>query len=175
MSKLLNLKSYNLNPNQGFTLIELLIVIVVMGIIMALVTTNLYGARQRASDSQKKSNLRQLQTALHLYYTNFHRYPNASGNNGFNFYACGVSGNDKCTGTFTAGGAEYLARLPMTPSGQNDFRYYPCNSGDDFRLKVSLQVTSDVEILESQSRCPAATCLGKSLSFGSSDYVLCGN
>ena len=163
------------SESKGFTLIELLIVIVVMGIIMALVTTNLSGARQRASDSQKKSNLRQLQTALHLYYGNFHIYPNAAGNNGFNFYACGISGNDKCTTTFTVGTTEYMARLPLTSSGQNDFRYYPCNGGDDFRLKINLQVTSDVEILESQARCPASTCAGKSLSFSASDYVLCGN
>ncbi len=156
-------------------MIELLIVITIMAILMALVTTNLYGARQRASDSQKKTNLRELKTALHLYYTNFRTYPNAALNNGFNFYACGVSGNDKCTGTFTAGSIEYMARLPMTPSGQNDFRYYPCNGGDDFRLKINLQIISDEGILESQSRCPANTCLGKSLSFGTSDYVLCGN
>lgn len=156
-------------------MIELLIVIVIMGILMSLITTNLYGARLRASDSQKKSNLSELTTALHLYYTNFHRYPNAPGNNGFNFYACGVSGNDKCTGTFTVGSIEYMARLPMTPSGQNDFRYYPCGGGDDFRLKINLQITSDVAILESQARCPASACEGRSLSFGSADYVLCGN
>lgn len=156
-------------------MIELLIVIVIMGILMTLVTINLYGARQRASDSQKKSNLKELKTALHLYYGNFHRYPNAALNNGFNFYACGVSGNDKCVGTFTAGTIEYMARLPLTKSGQNDFRYYPCNSGDDFRLKISLQLTSDLEIRESQSRCPASSCVGKALSFGASDYVLCGN
>ena len=117
---------------------ELLIVITIMGILTALVATNLYGARQRASDSQKKTNLRELKTALHLYYGNFHRYPNAAGNNGFNFYACGVS-------------------------------------GDDFRLKINLQITSDVEIRESQARCPASACTGQSLSFGASDYVLCGN
>lgn len=150
-------------------MIELLIVIVIMGILMSLITVNLYGARQRASDSQKKTNLRELKTALHLYYGNFHRYPNAAGNNGFNFFGCGVSGNDKCIGTFTAGSIEYMARLP------NDFRYYPCNGGDDFRLKVNLQITSDVEIRDSQARCPANTCLGKSLSFGASDYVICGN
>lgn len=162
---------------HGFTLIELLIVIVIMGILAAIITTNLFSARQRAQDSQKKSGLNQLQVALHSYFVNYHKYPNNAGNNGFNFYACGVRGQEQClTGNFTADGVEYMGKLPQTSTGQNDFRYYPCGGGDDYRLKINLDIASDADIAASQLKCPANTCAGQSLSYGvESDYVLCGD
>lgn len=158
---------------HGFTLIELLIVIVIMGILAALITTNLFAARQRAQDSQKKSNLNQLQVALQSYYANYRHYPNNAGNNGFNFFACGVAGQEQCTTSLTADNIEFMAKLPKTTSGQNDFRYYPCAGGDDFRLKINLAIESDADIQDSQNRCPAGTCTGQSLSYGTTDYIVC--
>jgi len=164
-----------INMKKGFTLIELLIVIVIIGILAGVVITNLVGGRERAQDSSKKRNLEQLKIALHLYYTDFGHFPNAAGNNGFNFYACGEPGNALCSNTFTAGNKEYMGKLPKNSGGQNDFRYYSCGGGDDFRLKINLANASDPDAAESQSRCPADTCSGQSLSFGSTDYILCGN
>lgn len=160
---------------KGFTLIEILIVIVIIGILAALVITNLVGGRERASDSSKKRNLEQLKVSLHLYYTDFSHFPNDPRNNGFNFYACGEAGNALCSNTFTADNKEYMGKLPKNSGGQNDFRYYPCNNGDDFRLKINLVNKSDPDALESQSRCPLDTCEGQTLSYGVEDYVLCGN
>lgn len=161
---------------KGFTLIELLIVIVIIGILAGLVITNLVGGRERASDSSKKRNLEQLKISLHLYYTDFGHFPNAAGNNqGVNFYACGEFGTALCSNTFTADNKEYMGKLPKNSGGQNDFRYYPCNGGDDFRLKINLTNKSDPDALESQSRCPLDTCVGQSLSYSAEDYVLCGN
>lgn len=158
---------------KGFTLIELLIVITIFGILTALITTNLAGGRERALDSQKKQNLEQLKVSLHLYYTNFGHFPPPG--NGLNFLACGSSGTTNCTDSFVAGGKEYMAKLPKNSGGQNEFRYYSCNDGDDFRLKINLTNVSDADILESQARCPSDTCAGQSLTFGTTDYVLCGN
>ncbi len=157
---------------KGFTLIELLIVITIMGILAALISTNLFGARERAQDSQKKSNLEQLKTALHSYYANYRNFPAST--NGMTIFGCGVNGTSQCTDSFTAGGVEYLNKFAKSGSFY-EFRYYQCNGGDDFRLKINLTNASDPEILESQANCPANICVGQSLSFGSTDYVLCGN
>lgn len=65
---------------QGFTLIELMIVVAIIGILTALVTVNLQGARERARDAQRKGNLEHIQVALELY-KNDHdpqRYPDDS-------------------------------------------------------------------------------------------------
>ncbi|PIZ67143.1 hypothetical protein COY13_03930 [Candidatus Roizmanbacteria bacterium CG_4_10_14_0_2_um_filter_36_35] len=52
---------------KGFTLIELLVVIAIIGMLSALLLPNFMGARERARDSQRKSDLRQIQKAIELY------------------------------------------------------------------------------------------------------------
>lgn len=164
---------------KGFTLIELLVVIVIIGIIATLVATNLVGGRTRASDSQKKSNLNQLKTALHIYYIDYHKYPTTG--NGLVLNACGTNGTDPCpvcpTADFAAGGVDgclriYADKIDINRTNKRfpDIRYYPCESGDDFRLKIALANTSDSDIAESQARCPAC-----GTTYTSADYVLCGD
>jgi len=159
--------------HRGFTLIELLIVILIMGILAVLISTNLFGARERAGDTQKKSNLAQLKIALQLYYTSFHQYPPTG--SGLSFSACGANGTTNCSNSFTNGSVVFMDKLPKNSGGQYEFRYYRCNSGDDFRLKINIANASDPDISDSQIRCPSSTCQGTSLKFGTTDYVLCGD
>ncbi len=52
---------------KSFTLIELLVVIAIIGTLSALFLPNFMSARERARDSQRKSDLRQIQKAFELY------------------------------------------------------------------------------------------------------------
>ncbi len=52
---------------RGFTLIELLVVIAIIGTLSSLLLPNFMGARERARDNQRKSDLKQLQKALEMY------------------------------------------------------------------------------------------------------------
>ncbi len=52
---------------RGFTLIELLVVIAIIGSLSALFLPNFMAARERARDSQRKSDLKQIQKAFELY------------------------------------------------------------------------------------------------------------
>ncbi len=60
---------------RGFTLIELLMVIAIIGILSAIVLASLNGARGNANDARRISDIRQIQYALEVYYTQNNRYP----------------------------------------------------------------------------------------------------
>jgi general secretion pathway protein G len=60
---------------KGFTLVELLVVIAIIGILMAIVTTSFSGAKQKARDSKRVADLKNIQLALALYYNDNGMYP----------------------------------------------------------------------------------------------------
>lgn len=70
-----NLKFRIQNFKKGFTLIELLIVIAIIGVLATLLMVNFIGVRQRARDAQRKSDLRQIQSALEIYRSDQGSYP----------------------------------------------------------------------------------------------------
>ena len=88
------------NNKSGFTLIELLVVIAIIGLLSTLSILALNQARARARDAKRISDVRQIQTALELYYNDKGDYP----------------------GTVTPGGEikygdnVYLANVPTPPS-----------------------------------------------------------
>lgn len=64
---------------QGFTLIELLVVIAIIGLLSTLAVVALNGARSRARDSRRVSDIHSLQTALELYFADQGGYPIEAG------------------------------------------------------------------------------------------------
>jgi general secretion pathway protein G len=63
---------------KGFTLIELLVVIAIIGILSTLAVVALNSARQRSRDAKRVSDVRQIQTALELGFSETSTYPSGS-------------------------------------------------------------------------------------------------
>lgn len=60
---------------KGFTLIELLVVIAIIGILSSIVMVSLSGAKTKSRDSKRAADIRSIQVALELYYTDYQMYP----------------------------------------------------------------------------------------------------
>jgi len=60
---------------RGFTLIELLVVVAIIGLLASIVLASLNTARQKGRDARRIADLKEIQTALELYYSNHNAYP----------------------------------------------------------------------------------------------------
>ncbi len=63
-----------LKKEKGFTLIELLVVIAIIGTLSGIVLVSLGGARRRARDTNRMTDMRQLATAQEMYYIDNETY-----------------------------------------------------------------------------------------------------
>lgn len=122
---------------KGFTLIELLVVVAIIGLLSTLAVVALGSARLRARDSKRLSDLKQVQTALELYYTDNNAYPTAAtavtlGNGS---YQCLNS-----SGWAAAGCANpYMGLVPRDP-GSNNYQYTSAN-GSRYSISATIEGT----------------------------------
>ena len=61
--------------NTGFTLIELLVVIAIIGLLSSVVLVTVNSARMKSRDLVRIATLKQVETALELYYDKYGHYP----------------------------------------------------------------------------------------------------
>lgn len=122
---------------KGFTLIELLVVIAIIGLLSTLAVVALGSARERARDSRRLSDLKQLQTALEMYNTNANAYPTATNQDlGTGNYACLNSSGFAATGCASA----YMARVPTGPNA-SEYYVYNSASGTTYTITATLEGT----------------------------------
>ena len=123
---------------SGFTLIELLIVIAIIGSLAAMIVINFASQANKARDAERKSDLRQYQTALES-------YANRSGGL-YPVAASPVAVSSLCT----------TLNLSVCPQnvGTPDYQYRSDNSGTKFVLWVTLETkpSDDVYIVCSNGK-----------------------
>ena len=63
-----------MKAKKGFTLIELLIVIAIIGVLASIVLVSMGGARSKARDAVRQADMRQLASAMEMFYGDNDKY-----------------------------------------------------------------------------------------------------
>ncbi|MEN9389805.1 MAG: hypothetical protein RLY61_889 [Candidatus Parcubacteria bacterium] len=116
--------------NKGFTLIELLIVVLIISILAGLLVAviNPAGIRAKARDSQRKADLRKIQSALELYFAEYRAYPGSTG-----------TGINAGSLPLTSG---YMNAIPSSPNGPS-YRYRAGTGSQEYVLAAETEVELD--------------------------------
>ncbi|MDP7368638.1 MAG: type II secretion system protein [Candidatus Pacebacteria bacterium] len=147
--------------NKGFTLIELLVVIAIIGILSSVVLTSLNSARQKSRDAKRIAELRQLQTALQLFYEDNQGYPSA------------LTAANLVT-------PRYTPSIPIPPVGGGDtaYLYSPIGTGcTDYHIGVTLEnenhdvLSGDINAaaISETNQCPDEASATAKTDFTSTD------
>jgi len=120
--------------NKGFTLIELLVVIAIIGLLATLSVVALNNARQKSRDAKRVSDIKQIQTALELYFADNNSYPYAAAavdmGTGSGLILCdtttaGVGFQASTTGCTTT----YMGQVPDDPTTGRAYTYTSLTAG----------------------------------------------
>ncbi|MFA4942030.1 MAG: FISUMP domain-containing protein [Patescibacteria group bacterium] len=124
---------------SAFTLIELLVVIAIIGLLATVSVIALNNARSKSRDAKRVSEIKQIQTALELYYNDQNRYP---------LTAEFISGGEIFS-TSSYGTTTYLAHIPSAPtpadgacSDSENIFTYTSNDGSSYSLTFCLGVNT---------------------------------
>lgn len=120
------MKNLRNKKQTGFTLIELLVVIAIIGLLASVVLLALNSARQKSRDAKRLADMRQLASALELYFNDNSSYPTSA--------AIGVLSNTTAPGL----SPKYIGLIPTAPApadpgcgtgvaGGNDYWYNGTN------------------------------------------------
>ncbi len=122
----MGVKNLRNKKQQGFTLIELLVVIAIIGLLASVVLLALNSARAKSRDAKRVADVRQMQSALELYFNDCNSYPAAATAQVIETMklqqgTAAVSGGN-CTGTTgfqtaatATSGTAYITSIPVAP------------------------------------------------------------
>lgn len=126
-----------MKQNYGFTLVEVLVVTSIIGILAGVVLSNLNDSRGKAMDAIRQQSLREMESALELYYLDNGQYPSTAGvwrgisDNGGNRSTTGA------TGYIPDLAPKYMDELPIDPlrqtSGWSGYLYRSID-GTNYKL-----------------------------------------
>lgn len=116
-----------MRQQKGFTLIELLVVIAIIGILSTLAVISLNNAREKSRDAKRISDIKQIQTALELYYNDNGGYPTTLIMTG--------------GGSLVSGSVTYMGSVPSNPlpAGDTDPYSYTAYTTTSYSIGFGLE------------------------------------
>jgi prepilin-type N-terminal cleavage/methylation domain-containing protein len=162
---------------RGFTLVELLVVMAIISILATVIIGGFRSSQKRGRDAQRKSDLKQIANALEIFFTDYGKYPPASG---VQISACpyyvATQGGTACswgTGEFrdTDGSITktiYMKVLPKDPVSSQNYVYRVSSTQNMFQLFARLENSQDKNCINGNCINPVtATCGGGNIcNFG---------
>jgi general secretion pathway protein G len=117
----------------GFTLIEVIVVILILTTLSTLIIFAYMTSLKRGRDSTRKSDIRNISTALELYYEDIGRYPIASA---FSLGNILCNESEGCTQV-------YMQKVPKDPLSKKSYYYETDQDGTYFVLYSGLEIPDD--------------------------------
>lgn len=112
-----------MSRSKGFTLIELLVVIAVIGLLASIVLVSINNARTKARDTRRLEEIRKLQLAIEMYYSDYGSYPSRHTDSNNASWQSNLGGDL----------ASYLNPLPIDPVNTGNLIYrYDGGETDDY-------------------------------------------
>lgn len=109
---------------KGFTLIELLVVIAIIGLLSTLAVVSLSTARQKSRDTRRVADIKQIQSALEMYYNDQQTYP--------------LTANVTSGSAIATSGVTYMSKMPADP-GSNSYTYVGSTTAATYTLTYKLE------------------------------------
>lgn len=111
---------------KAFTLIELLVVIAVIALLSTLSVVALSSARAKSRDARRLSDIKQIQTALEMYFDSSGNYPTSL-----------TAGSPLSYGSLV-----FLSKVPSDPISNNQYAYTQTEGGHEYTLDFILETKS---------------------------------
>ncbi|MDD2656398.1 MAG: prepilin-type N-terminal cleavage/methylation domain-containing protein [Patescibacteria group bacterium] len=125
---------------KGFTLIELLVVIAIIGVLSTLAVVALGSARQKANDAKRLSDIKQVQTALELYYTDNNHYPTSTAAVALGDTAAACLNNSDLGWAAAGCATPYMGLVPKGPGTNEFYQYTSTGTGTTYTITATLEV-----------------------------------
>lgn len=120
-------------PRQGFTLIELLVVIAVIGLLASVVLVSLGPARQKARDTKRESEFKQIASAMEMCYSDLA----CAGPQSYPFW---TAGTNLANQTIDTDGTPSYLIIPADPKNDGDQIYkYIGGTSQNYCIAVKLE------------------------------------
>lgn len=126
---------------KGFTLIEMIVVILLLAVLSTLVTFAYLSSLKRGRDSKRKSDIKNISTALELYSSDMNHYPIVSG---FGLGDVLCNEENGCT-------QFYMKQVPKDPLSKKPYYYETDENGTYYVLYSGLETLGDVGARVDQS------------------------
>ena len=159
---------------KGFTLIELLVVIAIIGLLSTMAIVSLSGARAKARDAKRVGDIKQIQTALELYYIDKDGYPSQA--TGLALGGVGAATLSNTNGwSDTTAGAVYMGNVPKAPipPPASAYTYCSATSADPGTCADSTETYKIVFGLEGKTGGLECGAYGPTCCIANPDGIIC--